>query len=1151
MPIIGTISDIGGQFEDFIRGVNESREALDAMQGQISSVSRTAQRNADALAQLINALVSGMEGMRTEVGNLSQTLGGLSSATARSRQAIQEEAATVADIYKIYQQVDAEIAKLVKDENALRQSIEGLNQVQKLNEELNRTQEGSAARLRAEYKLLSIMWENMTAAERASHQELAKLARDKFEQLKQLEGQVKKISTGELNQTKGLSDIFANVGINVENLSGALNTLEGDTKKMAQVQQLYNDLLVAQEGSYDNLSAKYRLIKILHNAMSTSEMADNEAVATSLREIYEQMNLIQQRTGKYQLQVGDYSKAMNGLRIATNQVVRELPVLANGVSMFAIAISNNIPIFADQVVEVTKVAKAQKALKEEYLAKAAAAELAGDMEAAAAAKTAAASVKVVTAGEALLAALTGWQTWLVVGLTVLPAFIRNIEKKKKAQEEEAKAQKEVADATKEAVTAMRTLDEVYLDIRSAIQGEVTELEVLKNILGNTNRSWEDRVNAGKRLKQIFDEELEGFSEEEIAMGNAAEKMQILTEEIYNQAKARASLNKITELTQKMIELEGQRDLYGNWQMGTKTIKEYAEELERANQEGRSIRIGAIEMEYVDKYRAIVREMGAYQHQINEITDQISPSGLAERLRAGGGAGPKGDKSIPDYYMQVLEATTELMEEGVEKELAVLEVGWLKEQKGLNQNLKALTDMREGANKEELEEINNQIDNVIKLMTLGEEKYRQERMRVVNAGLHQYEEVVEEEIDLDEEKRKSVERNLKQEQFERNQAYYREYELSQRTQSDKEKLNSQLVDSERQYWEDYLATLRDMEILLPHEYEKIMNELAKGQEKGRRRRNRFGGVVEAGMAMFSDWGRTDESTGQRVLKDEYKDFVSAVDNALKQSMSFMDEWMDKRLEMAEVAVEAAEKEMEAAKSALDYELEARNQGYANSVETARRELEIQKANHRKALEEKKKVEEEQRMIDVATQISSLVTATANIWSSMTKNTGLLGPILAATATALMWGSFTAAQVKASQVARSKQFGEGTVELLEGGSHASGHDIDMGVAKDGTRRRAEGGEFFAIINRRNSRKYRKIIPDVINSFNDGTFGEKYYNANAAMGEFALGLLAGGSPTDVSKLEKEVHAIREQGEVNRYTDSRGNVIVRYKNLTRKYKI
>lgn len=66
------------------------------------------------------------------------------------------------------------------------------------------------------------------------------------------------------------------------------------------------------------------------------------------------MNAMQQATGKFQLQVGQYSKAVSGLNIATTQVLRELPALAVSPTTFAIAISNNIPILQDYILKVRR-----------------------------------------------------------------------------------------------------------------------------------------------------------------------------------------------------------------------------------------------------------------------------------------------------------------------------------------------------------------------------------------------------------------------------------------------------------------------------------------------------------------------------------------------------------------------------------------------------------------------------------------------------------------------------------------------------------------------------------------------------------------------------------------------------------------------------
>ena len=286
----------------------------------------------------------------------------------------------------------------------------------------------------------------------------------------------------------------------------------------------------------------------------------------------------------------------------------------------------------------------------------------------------------------------------------------------------------------------------------------------------------------------------------------------------------------------------------------------------------------------------------------------------------------------------------------------------------------------------------------------------------------------------------------------------------------------------------------------------------------------------------------ELLGISIDPDQQDALGTAIDSVKDSIDSLVDSWKS----LADAAVESANKQVEATQKVLDAEIEARNAGYANNVEQAQKELELARKNQEKARKEQERAQKAQLAADSVTQASSLITASANIWKSLS-GIPAVGPALAVAALATMWATFAASKIKALQVSKSEQYGEGTVELLQGGSHASGHDIDLGTKPDGTRRRAEGGEYFAIINKRNSRRYRSIIPDVINSLNDGSFAEKYQRANAVMGASAFAMMGG---TDVSALERDVAAIRKQGDSTQYSDGNGNVIYRYKNLTRKVK-
>lgn len=276
-------------------------------------------------------------------------------------------------------------------------------------------------------------------------------------------------------------------------------------------------------------------------------------------------------------------------------------------------------------------------------------------------------------------------------------------------------------------------------------------------------------------------------------------------------------------------------------------------------------------------------------------------------------------------------------------------------------------------------------------------------------------------------------------------------------------------------------------------------------------------------------------------DQIDAFGMAIDAIKDNISSLVDAWN----EAAQAAVDAADKQVEAAQAVLDAEIEARNNGYANSVVTAQKELGLAKKNREEAIKEQKKAQKAQLAIDTVTQASSLVTASAQIWAALS-GVKVVGPALAIAAIAAMWGSFIEAKTRASRIrSQSQQYGEGGLEFLEGGSHASGNDIDLGVEnKRHKRMRAEGGEALAIINKKRTRQYRDILPGIIESLNKGTFEQSYLQSFAA--PIGLQLAGVSQPTDISRLERDVTRIKEELDYRYYSEP-DRTIVKKGNLTR----
>lgn len=278
-------------------------------------------------------------------------------------------------------------------------------------------------------------------------------------------------------------------------------------------------------------------------------------------------------------------------------------------------------------------------------------------------------------------------------------------------------------------------------------------------------------------------------------------------------------------------------------------------------------------------------------------------------------------------------------------------------------------------------------------------------------------------------------------------------------------------------------------------------------------------------------------------------IQAWNDACSQIVSNLQEIAQAEVDIAQAAVDAAEKRVEAAQKAYDAEVEGRNNGYANQVATKKKELQQEKKNMQEKQKLLEQAQKRQEAINTVVQASSLITASANIWSSMS-SIPIIGPALALAAIATMWTSFAVAKVKAKQAtaAANQEYGEGGLEFLEGGSHASGNDIDLHQKNsEGKNMRAEGGEAMAIINKRNTRKYRRVLPDIVDSLNKGTFENKFSRAFNKADSLQAQMVTVETTTDLSNIERSVEAIKKQNSERIYPLGDGRTLIIKGNVKR----
>ena len=931
-----------------------------------------------------------------------------------------------------------------------------------------------------------------------------------------------------------LREVYKNLKVDVKLYDDAIKALNNSERERKRVLQANVEIGRSREDSYDRLSAQYTALKTLVNNMTTAEREQTDAgkkLVENLKDIYERMNAMQQATGKFQLQVGQYSKAVSGLNIATTQVLRELPALAVSPTTFAIAISNNIPILQDYII---KVRESRTALMEQI----AAAEAAGEAEKAAALKAEAAKYKNLSVTKLLVKSIFSWQSALVLVMTVIPIVLRNLAKKRKEQAEYNDVLKETIDLQKELSKA---------DLKASQEGAkaATKAKTLYNISQDLNRSYEERIASATELKRLYPEYLSNVDAEAIAAGKAAGAYDKLTEALIRRAKAQVYLNKISETEEKkMIAItakekalaEAEKKNYDTYIVQSSAGATVARRTEEQARLAKETEINKITSEYDAK-------ITEYDNYMKELESRISGFGLSSDS-TGSGAGGKNTK-IGDYFFDLMNEYVNAMDDGLGKALAKLTLSYRQSEKKYEDARNELLEKQKTANAKEREEIDKQLTYINNAIVASRAAYMKERKKLL---LTEVPEVNEEFVD---EEFVALKTQLEQEKALRDSAIYATYEAQAKSGKDLELLkkntNDALLQSEIQYWKDYLQVLKDSGNLTIEEYNKVIAKLMSLQgktettatkEQKRKKRRNYGGIFEYFAAQSDEYGEKDANENRKV-QDKYIDYFKNIDKAMLQSLGYMKDWMETRVKMAEIAVESAKKEQDAAKTLLEYELEARANGFANNVSYARKEYEEKRKLTKKAAQDAQELARIQRAIDTAQQIQSLITATANIWSAEGKK-GAAGIPLALAAIGAMWISFGAAKIRAEQLAnaQTEQYGEGMSEYLNyGGSHASGHDIDFGRKPDGTRRRVERGEMIGVINKRNVNKYGvERVSDIISSLNHGTFEQSYGNAFGGNITIPQG-------ADLHKLEKGVSDLVEQGG-QKVVNIGGKTIMYYKN-------
>lgn len=262
---------------------------------------------------------------------------------------------------------------------------------------------------------------------------------------------------------------------------------------------------------------KDEIVRLQKVIAQTPEMDQTENIR-QIEALQRQLQALQAATKRTDLVPASAPAAVrtyNGLNMSIQQLARELPVLSMGPQMFFMAISNNLPIFTDEL------ARARK----EYEAMIASGQ------------------KGVPVWRQVLSSLLSWQTALAVGITLMVAYgkeignwVANLFRGKKALDT--------------ARMAAERFQSTMLEGARNAQQEVVKLNLLYRAATDNARATDDRRDAVRKLKEEFSGYFKNLSDEQIMLGQANDTYTELIKNIYNYAKAQAAFKSLVDIEQQ-------------------------------------------------------------------------------------------------------------------------------------------------------------------------------------------------------------------------------------------------------------------------------------------------------------------------------------------------------------------------------------------------------------------------------------------------------------------------------------------------------------------------------------------------------------------------------------------------------------------------
>lgn len=815
--------------------------------------------------------------------------------------------------------------------------------------------------------------------------------------IKELNDELKSLDKEYKNGTIGITEYLNKSAL----LKQRQTELSEQNKQYSNLIRNHSAVIISTASSYNEMNAAVlALEKRLKNMPKDSFLGvEGQKTLQQIQTLKNELKSMDAQMGNYQRNVGNYASHWNGLNMSVQQVARELPSLAVGWNTFFLAISNNLPMLAD---ELKKARIEYQAMQE-------------------------AGQKGIPVWKQLTKSILSWQTALVVGITLLSVYgkdimdwVASLFKGKGAIDDIVSAERMWVDAIKEG--------------RSSSIKERKELELLYKATQDTSRSMQERNAAVDELQRKFPEYFENISNEDFLAGKAADSYNRLAGQILKTAQARAIQDKLVERSKEQLEYEDQlnnlfyersvlnnkiRDAERRLTKGPAAATNAARDIYDLGKEAADLDEKISEMQ--NKLRENERQTIKLENKLN-IDDLLTPLGKTES--EGKKSADEQAKYQEDIAKRLSETRISLIDDEYEKERA-------KAQNKYEENIASIK-----GNSEEENKLRANYEEILKNELLAidkkylEKKDEEERKKIEASVKYQLEEKQQEyatlaiaysqnmQKEIDDELERYRQGEISKEQYEKNKAEITqkyalqeaqraidllkeqieisglsdeekfkikealakaEIDLANKVRDAKKKARDEETEDEKKYWAELEASLQHLEY--------VSNNAVDG----------LGTLFSGLMSLITKVVRDGKLEIEDLLGS-----ISAISEGLTSIMVGMyDQQMEKIEEQQEKNEEAGEEEIERIEELAESgvisteEAEARKRAAEQATADKNKELEKQKAD----------LEQKQAKWQKANSIIQTTIATSQaIMKALAEAGPFAGPILAA-----VIGAMGAAQV----------------------------------------------------------------------------------------------------------------------------------------------